>query len=1224
VAFEFHISKAARVHYEFDRALFQTSGNVIIPDFPAARAFARRMNELADRERYPDRVVHAAELNAMGLIDEILHHAVEIYRRTVNPSVMADAIAALGSQLTPAVLDVALALFVEQFPPLAVIRDGHAPAEYLEGVTEGRPNREVALEELMMLWLANANPAFATYDELFDDADLVERTAYDELIEGLHGFFDGQPGFGPGGESLIAFLRAPALAAPDSLAAQLRYIRSRWGLVLTSFLDRLIISLDVLHEEEVALWMRMHPTPGPAAATHGPGLGGLENEYERFSQDREWMPRVVLMAKTTYVWLDQLSKRYGRLIRRLDEIPDEELEALSRRGFTGLWLIGLWERSRASQKIKQWRGNPEAAASAYSLMDYRIADDLGGEEAFARLRARCSARGIRLSSDMVPNHMGIDSRWVIEHPDWFLQLPDSPYPSYSFTGGNLSDDDRVTIQIEDHYWDATDAAVVFKRTDNWSGDVRYIYHGNDGTSMPWNDTAQLDYLKPEVREAVIQTILHVARQFPIIRFDAAMTLARRHIQRLWYPEPGQGGAIPSRAEHAISRAVFDENMPAEFWREVVDRVAAEVPDTLLLAEAFWMLEGYFVRTLGMHRVYNSAFMNMLRDEENSNYRQVIKETLEFDPEVLKRFVNFMSNPDERTAIDQFGKGDKYFGVATLMATMPGLPMIGHGQIEGFGEKYGMEYRRAYHDEQPDGWLIERHERELFPLFHRRYLFAEVTDFLMYDVYDPGGWVNEDVFAYSNRHGDERALVVYHNRFAEAKGWIRDSAAYSVPEGGGRRLVQKTLGEGLGLHPNGDWYTLLREQRSGLEFVRRSSELCREGLYVELHAYGCQVFIDVHELQDGPSGQLGRLAARLDGAGVPSVSAALRDMHLEPLHDAVRGLTEKGSLRRLAEIGAARAAAACPSAAAVDLGLHGPGAAAGSGRTGANGGTGASGTSGVAASAATATAAIDVTDKQLAELLDGAQGYVLRALRAAADAAGAAGDAEAAAADFRRGLEAAMTLPALGQTQICAGLADDWTWVALIGRLVSRAISKIVQPGWGTGEAIDELQLGPVIAGIFRDLGLDEGGAWRLVSLIRMLRHLPVPSSLAGLAAAERAPALVRALVADESVRLYIRVNVWEGVSWFNRESFGQVLWWMAALDVLDAAERGGGVASAGAPARKKSAARAADSAAPSGSAPGKSVVTDRLRAAERLTATLSKAAKTAGYQLDKVEDAARG
>ena len=101
------------------------------------------------------------------------------------------------------------------------------------------------------------------------------------------------------------------------------------------------------------------------------------------------------------------------------------------------------------------------------------------------------------------------------------------------------------------------------------------------------------------------------------------------------------------------------------------------------------------------------------------YRQVMKNTLEFDPEILKRYVNFMNNPDERTAVDQFGKGDKYFGICTLMATLPGLPMFGHGQIEGFAEKYGMEFRRAFWDEQADPYLVERHEREIFPLLHRR-------------------------------------------------------------------------------------------------------------------------------------------------------------------------------------------------------------------------------------------------------------------------------------------------------------------------------------------------------------------------------------------------------------------------------------------------------------------------------------------------------------------------
>ncbi len=248
----------------------------------------------------------------------------------------------------------------------------------------------------------------------------------------------------------------------------------------------------------------------------------------------------------------------------------------------------------------------------------------------------------------------------------------------------------------------------------------------------------------------------------------------------------------------MTQAEFDAAMPEEFWREVVDRVAAEVPDTLLLAEAFWLMEGYFVRTLGMHRVYNSAFMHMLRDEDNAGYRQVIKETLEFDPEILKRYVNFMNNPDERTAVEQFGKGDKYFGVATLLATLPGLPMFGHGQVEGFTEKYGMEFRRAAWDERRDDWLVGRHEREIVPLLHRRGDFAEAHDFLLYDFAHDFGGVDENVFAYSNGSGGARSLVVYHNRYAETSGWIRDSVAYAVKDDdGSRRLVAAHAGRCAG-------------------------------------------------------------------------------------------------------------------------------------------------------------------------------------------------------------------------------------------------------------------------------------------------------------------------------------------------------------------------------------------------------------------------------------------
>jgi hypothetical protein len=497
---------------------------------------------------------------------------------------------------------------------------------------------------------------------------------------------------------------------------------------------------------------------------------------------------------------------------------------------------------------------------------------------------------------MVPNHMGIDSTWVIEHPEWFLSRPDSPYPAYSFNGPDLSSDGRVEIKIEDHYYEQSDAAVVFRRRDKWTGDTRYVYHGNDGTSFPWNDTAQLDYLNPAVREQVIQTILHVARLFPVIRFDAAMTLAKRHIQRLWYPAPGAGGAIPSRAEYSMPTSEFDKRIPVEFWREVVDRVAAEVPGTLLLAEAFWMMEGYFVRTLGMHRVYNSAFMNLLRDEDNQHYRGLLKQTMEFDPGIMKRYVNFMSNPDERTAIDQFGTGDKCFGVTTLMATLPGLPMFGHGQVEGFTEKYGMEYQRPRYDETPNQGLVNRHNREIAPLLHSRWLFAESENFLLYDFWKEDGTVDENVYAYSNARGGHRALVLYHNRFGETRGTIHHSTGFIDKSNG--ELRQRSLQDGLHLPTDHDVILAFRDVSNGLEYLRRASDVHEGGFAFHLHAYKYHVFLHWRELRASSEYPWDRLHDSLRGAGVPNLDDALELLRLEPLHEALRASLDPVMLAKI--------------------------------------------------------------------------------------------------------------------------------------------------------------------------------------------------------------------------------------------------------------------------------------------------------------------------------------
>ncbi len=894
---EFHISKAVRDACKFSKSLFSSTGNVILANIGAVREFQVRLNRYLDSLNRTQ--VSAGTLNAMGLLDEIFHLACYSYRRQKYPQAFKELLSDLEANFGKDKIDSMLVSFCEEFPPVAVYDGSTTITDFLNTeMTERktgriRTNREQVLEEIILLHLANENPAFKPFQILFDDAKLSMNSIWKDSWIQIIAYFKKLPYWGAYGHDLITFLKEPVNFAPDNLQEQLNYVRIHWADLLAPgegegedyWLRRLFAGSDLLSEEWKPDW---HPTNGSSPDMSPPNYDYLMREYERFSDDKEWMPRVVLMAKTVLVWLFQLSKKYNRQITRLDQIPDEELDLLRDEGFTGLWLIGLWERSPASRTIKQICGNPEAAASAYSLDDYEIASNLGGWDALANLRTRLWQRGIRLASDMVPNHTGMDAKWVVEKPDLFVQRRDNPFPQYTFNGPNLSHDSRVAVYLEDHYYSKNDCAVCFKRVDTATGDTRYIYHGNDGTGMPWNDTAQIDFLNPAAREEVMQKILHVARNFPIIRFDAAMVLAKKHIKRLWYPEPGKGGDIATRSEFALTAQQFEERIPNEFWREVVDRVAKEVPDTLLLAEAFWMMEGYFTRTLGMHRVYNSAFMNMLKKEENYKYRQTVKNTITFDPQILKRYVNFMNNPDEETAVAQFGKGDKYFGVCTLMATMPGLPMFGHGQIEGFEEKYGMEYTRAYRDEQPDNYLIERHKREIFPLLKKRSLFAGVEDFLFYDVWENGN-VNENVFAYSNRCGSEYSVVFYNNKYERASGWIRQSCEYAVKTGSGendKKLVSRSISEGLGLWGEKDFYMIFREQRSNKWFIRRSTDICEHGIFIALNGFETQIFLDISQKKD-LDGHLGELCDFLNGRGCENLEVAWQDYHYNDLYESLR-------------------------------------------------------------------------------------------------------------------------------------------------------------------------------------------------------------------------------------------------------------------------------------------------------------------------------------------------
>ena len=203
---EFHISKKSRDLYQFDETIFSYNGRVIFINFFAARRFAQKINQKRNLANFPERAVKAGQVNAMGLMDEILHHIIHLYQQDVNPDAVQKAYQWLEKEIGKRKLEQTLARFTYDFPPTEVYRGNEKSEEYLKGSSEGTPNKYIALEEMLLLWINNQNKAYAPYMDLFDDEELEKETAYRQVIEGLNEFFEEQPHFGPENQNLIEML----------------------------------------------------------------------------------------------------------------------------------------------------------------------------------------------------------------------------------------------------------------------------------------------------------------------------------------------------------------------------------------------------------------------------------------------------------------------------------------------------------------------------------------------------------------------------------------------------------------------------------------------------------------------------------------------------------------------------------------------------------------------------------------------------------------------------------------------------------------------------------------------------------------------------------------------------------------------------------------------------------------------------------------------------------
>lgn len=372
----------------------------------------------------------------------------------------------------------------------------------------------------------------------------------------------------------------------------------------------------------------------------------------------DWPDQPWILEINTWTWLSGLSSRYGRTT--LNSVPRHIWDELSRVGADGVWLMGVWRRSKVARSISlsdarivaECHGQlsdfspGDVSGSPYSIAEYSVDPHIGGPEGLAEARRQLASRGLCLLLDFVPNHVAPDHPWIAEHPEYFVR-------------GDKNDQQSNP----DAFFRAGEAVVA---------------RGRDPYFPPWPDTAQLNAFEPVLRAAAVHTVRTIAQQCDGVRCDMAMLLINRIFSQTW---AGRAGMAP----------------PTEYWRDLIAQVRDVHPGFLFIAEAYWDLEWELLQQ-GFDYCYDKRLYDRLVEGRAERIREHLVAPVGYQ----RRLMRFLENHDEPRAAALFSPSRNRTAAVALM-TLPGAKLLHEGQSSGAKIRLSVHLGRRS-EESPDDEL----------------------------------------------------------------------------------------------------------------------------------------------------------------------------------------------------------------------------------------------------------------------------------------------------------------------------------------------------------------------------------------------------------------------------------------------------------------------------------------------------------------------------------------
>jgi hypothetical protein len=480
-----------------------------------------------------------------------------------------------------------------------------------------------------------------------------------------------------------------------------------------------------------------------------------------------------------------LQERGAALGRRasLDDLDDRLLDQIGEQGFGWVWFLGVWQTGAAARVVS--RSNPAIVEECRrELPDLRDEDICGSPFAIVAYRAHADFGGdpalARLRERLARRGLRLLLDFVPNHT-----APDhrwvTEHPEYYIHGS----EEDLARQPQN-----------YARIRGGPGGGAILAYGRDPYFDGWPDTFQLNYRHAGFREARIAELGAIADRCDGVRCDMAMLLQPAIIERTWGDRSRPADGSPAKDD--------------PFWPEAIAAIRRRHAGFTFIAEVYWDME-WELQQAGFDYTYDKRLYDRLVGRAATPVREHLMAAPRFQDQSLR----FLENHDEPRAAAVFSPLE-HRAAATIALLTRGLRLVHDGQLDGRKVHVSMHLGRR---------PAEPADRDL------RAFYGRLLDVMRRPEARDGDWRLWSCRPAWDGNPTATQFIVASWQLGEQR------LVIAVNYGSTAGQCYVTLGlSGL----TGRRFRLV-DLLSSVEHVRQGDELAGRGLYLDMPAWGHQLF-----------------------------------------------------------------------------------------------------------------------------------------------------------------------------------------------------------------------------------------------------------------------------------------------------------------------------------------------------------------------------------------------